>query len=233
MNQASVEAAFHLSPVITGTFGWDKNTLVFTPVGDYFDESTDYAIRLDPTLLSAEGEAVLRADYGWTFRTAAVKEPVAGFGYGSNMQVLNTAGRRAVQFEVYQTRAPVITFTLYALSQRQFLADFALGHEAYYWDDQSLISAEGLPRIGQWSEDPAQAIEVDYDWYTGLVHETHIPADVPPGFYLLELGSRRVNDQLLVDIRIDIFALRQARNGHRQFLAKRIEPRRTAASNSR
>ena len=195
MRHASVEAAFSITPTIAGTFSWKEETLIFTPHEGYLNESTDYTVSLAPTVQALDTEApVLHTAYTWSFRTAPL-EPVASFGYGPNAQVLSATGRRAVQFAVYQPRFPGVSLELYRLDPSQWLERYASGFTADWWDETPPFNTDDLTRVAQWSVALTQVVKNDYANY---VYETQLPADAPPGVYVLNLSAGRVNDQLLI-----------------------------------
>ncbi|MGQ9467058.1 MAG: Ig-like domain-containing protein [Anaerolineae bacterium] len=75
MDRASTEAAFSLHPLrqettIPGRFSWseDSKTMTFTPEG-LLDYNTTYVFRITQAARSRQGNAPLKADYQYSFRT--------------------------------------------------------------------------------------------------------------------------------------------------------------------
>jgi len=60
MDRASVEAAFHISPPVNGTFTWEGPVARFN-LDDYFEEATTYTYWLDTTARDADGIHLLEA----------------------------------------------------------------------------------------------------------------------------------------------------------------------------
>jgi hypothetical protein len=207
MNAESTEAAFRLTPALRGRFDWDDTTLIFTPERGYLSENAQYTVTLDTSARSAAGEAVLTEPYVSTFRTMQF-EMIASFGEGANLQVLDTAGRRALQFTLKQAQAELITFEMYQLDLPQFLERYAISFHGPYSSEKKPIRTTGLPLIRQWSLAGAPApLRTQTELY---VQEMAVPADVPPGLYVLNLNAGRVNDQLFVVLARSGLVVRQA-----------------------
>jgi hypothetical protein len=196
MDRASVEAALTIQPPIDGATSWEGDTLIFTPTDNYLKESTEYSVSVAPTIRSAEGAVVLHSEYRWSFHTTRWDD-VAQFGDGLRVQVLDATGRRAVQFMTLRPQYRSLTFELYRLSQKQFFANYAASVAALDNYTQASFDSTGLVLVRQWSEEPSHSITLDY-YSDAHVQETFIPADTPPGLYLLNLKAASVNDQLLV-----------------------------------
>ncbi len=201
VDPASVEAAFSITPATPGTLRWDDpRTLVFTPTGGFFAASTHYTVRLDSSVRLAGGRSGLAKSVGVTFVTEA-EHRLADFGIGSKAQVVDTQGRRGVQF-VYDGSAPTVvaTFTLRALQLDDFLAGAA--RTTSYWEiDAGTVEPppdlSADPIAARWEFDGAGVSRPanDYDSYR---LETTIPADVAPGLYALELTAGTGRDVLWV-----------------------------------
>jgi hypothetical protein len=206
MAHASTEAAFRLTPDVAGRFEWGEATLVFRPEQGFFDENTTYTVVVGAAALGADGAPVMASDYVWTFRTG-VAEPIATFGQGPNAQVLDADGRRAIQFLVYDRDAPFVTFELYRLTLEQFLDRYSSNFRGVVGYEEKPLSTRGLPLAASWQVDVASAApEGDGD----KLLETLLPADAPPGAYLLDLSASRVNDQLIVLLTRNTVMVKQA-----------------------
>jgi hypothetical protein len=110
MDRASVEAAFSLIPQTRGTFQWDGNILTFTPPTEW-EEGLHYVITLDTSLKTAPGEQPLHLPQQLSFTTLDENGEVS-FGYGPKFQVVDPAGRRAVQFSAWGVLIRPITARL-------------------------------------------------------------------------------------------------------------------------
>jgi Tol biopolymer transport system component len=67
MDEASVQARFHITPPVSGTFDWRGKTLVWRP-GAGLDSESRYTVSLAAGARSAQGRR-LRDDVTWTFST--------------------------------------------------------------------------------------------------------------------------------------------------------------------
>ncbi|MEW5987109.1 MAG: Ig-like domain-containing protein [Chloroflexota bacterium] len=205
MDETVTAAAFQLSPPVTGTVTWEETTLVFAPGIGYLAEETEYTVSISPAARGAEGEAILDEPFSWTFHTSHLSD-LADFGSGPNAQVVDVNGRRAVQFQLFQREPAAITFELYRLTLAQFLDRYASGFRgAAGWEENRPISTEGTPRVRRWT---VETVERPRDY--GNVQEVLIPADVPPGLYLLNLKAGHVNDQLILLLSQNTLTIKQA-----------------------
>ena len=73
MEPASAQAAFGISPVVSGTFSWSpaRDALTFTPDGAGFSGLTTYTVRLTNSAFSSVSSNALFALYELKFKTAA------------------------------------------------------------------------------------------------------------------------------------------------------------------
>jgi uncharacterized protein YfaS (alpha-2-macroglobulin family) len=204
MNQPAAEAAFTIVPAVEGTFDWTETTLTFR-TADAMAEYTTYTVTLSLEAVDADGNTILSRPYSWNFRTGQLTD-IADFGYGPNAQLLDTNGRRAVQFTLYQRHANAVTFELYRLSLTQFLDRYSSGFRGWNEWERPLISTEGTTLFKTWSG--GSGLNGD----NGFVSELIVPADVPPGLYILNLRAGHVNDQLLLVLTSYNVAVKQAEN---------------------
>ncbi len=206
MDPTSTEAAFQIEPPTAGSFSWDETTLTFSPDEGYLAENIDFTVTIADTALSASGEPVLNQTYIWQFSTKAL-EDVANFGYGPNAQVLDVNGRRAIQFQAYRRDNLQFRFELYQLTMPQFLDRYSSGFHGWIWsdeDDTSIDLADTTLRA-EWEMTSVTPLQ---EWSN--VQETSLPADVPPGLYVLNLVAGSVNDQLIVVVTENAVAVKQA-----------------------
>jgi uncharacterized protein YfaS (alpha-2-macroglobulin family) len=202
VDRASVEAAFHFQPETEGYFEWEDNTMVFRPRSGFMHENAAYTAILSATARAAAGGALLKADMTWVFFTGVLPD-VAVFGQGPKAQVIDVNGSRTIRFAVLEQASAPVTFELYRLSPEQFINRYAASGPGW----ATPLSTRGATLAHTWSEDVSQA---QLESYQGRLWETHVPADAPPGAYLLNMGTERVNDQLLLLITRHLIALRQA-----------------------
>lgn len=204
MDWDSVVAAFSITPTVAGQFEWEETTFIFRP-DKPLQPQTSYTVALAPSVRDKEGQPILPRPYTWTFQTG-VPLPVADFGWGPNAQVLDADGRRAVHFRVYGLVDTALTFELYRVSLPQFLDRYASGFRGVAGWEKRPISTEGTTRIRRW-EAPARN---QYQWEAP--GEVVIPADVPPGLYILnmEVPGTGLADQLFLILTRYVLTLKQA-----------------------
>ncbi|MCX7680669.1 MAG: Ig-like domain-containing protein [Anaerolineae bacterium] len=204
MDRAATEEAFIISPPVPGTFTWEETTLIFQPDQGYLEEFTSYTVIIATGARSSDGEQILQQPYTWSFQTGRL-EDVASFGWGPNAQVVDADGRRAIQFQIFQTQPATLTFELYRLSLEQFLDRYASGFRGVAGEERRPISTTGTILVKQWQVGTTR-LERKY----GNVQEVLIPADVPPGLYILNMIAGRLNDQLIVVLTRNVIAVKQA-----------------------
>jgi uncharacterized protein YfaS (alpha-2-macroglobulin family) len=206
MDPASTEAAFQIDPPTPGSFSWEETTLTFVPEAGYLAENVDFTVTIADTAVSADGEPVLNQNYTWQFSTKAL-EDVANFGYGPNAQVLDVNGRRAIQFQAFRRDNLQFNFELYQLTMPQFLDRYSSGFHGWIWSDQEDTSID-LADTALRAEWQMTSVTPLQEWSN--VQETSLPADVPPGLYVLNLVAGSVNDQLIVVVTENAIAVKQA-----------------------
>ncbi len=207
MNKAAAEAAFTIEPAIEGTFEWQETSLIFRPTGGFFAENSSYHVTLADTAVSADGDPVLKETIIWSFTVGRYNE-VANFGYGPNAQVLDVNGRRAVQYQVTTRTSQTIGFELYQLNLEQFLDRYASNFRNWWpWGNEgkTSINLADAPLVQSWQE---QTVVPATEWAN--VQEVIIPADVPPGLYILNLNVGRINDQLILVLTENSLAIKEA-----------------------
>lgn len=208
MDQAATEAAFAIEPAIDGAFEWRETTLIFHPTTGLLAENASYTVTLADTAVAADGEPILDEPQSWNFRTSRFQE-VANFGYGPNAQVLDVNGRRAIQYQVVSRGdQQTVGFELYQLDLEQFLDRYASNFKDYWpWGDESktTIDLTGFPLRQSWQEETGPSPN---EWAN--VQEVIIPADVPPGLYILNLTVGRLNDQLILVLTENTLAVKEA-----------------------
>jgi uncharacterized protein YfaS (alpha-2-macroglobulin family) len=204
MDEETTAAALEIVPDTVGTVAWRETTLIFRPEGDVLVENTPYTVTIGTAATGAEGESILDEPYTWSFRTSELQDLVS-FGQGPNAQVLDAAGRRAVQFQIYQVEPLPVTFELHELTLEQFLDRYASGFRGVAGWDMAPISTEGADLVKQWQ---VETLASEREWNN--VQEVIIPEDVSPGLYILNLVVGRVNDQLILVLTNNTLLVKEA-----------------------
>ena len=208
MDGASVEAAFSTNPEMSGAFQWKDNTLTFTPRYEW-EEGRHYVITLDTSLKTAQGEQPLRMPQRLTFTTLDENGEV-NFGYGPKFQVVDPAGRRAVQFSAWGTLIRPITLRLYAISLEQFLDRYTSGFRGVGPVEDKPIKTDDLTLLRTWPI-PVRAGEFT------------LPSDLQPGLYVATVDHPASGrDELIILFTHHTLVLKQA-DGHIAAWASRID----------
>ncbi len=192
-DRSSVEAALHISPTLAGTFEWQENTLRFIPKEGFSAEA--YQVTLEPSARALDGGPLLRKPLHWDFQVN-YQQAAVNFGYGPNIQVLDAAGPRRIQFSRWDTPSCPPTFVLYQLPPERLLADYTSSIKG-----PGSISIEGLSLVRKWTVE-------------GTDGEVALPADLPPGLYVLaSYGSTGHGDRLIVVLTHYTLLLKEASTG--------------------
>ncbi|MFQ6100107.1 MAG: Ig-like domain-containing protein [Anaerolineae bacterium] len=197
MERASVEAAFAITPTVAGSLRWENDSLLIFQPDDFFENGTSYHITLAASARTADGEAVLRRDYGWTFHARPVEGWVS-FGYGPNVQVVDADGQRTVQLEAKV--AQQIELRVYDLSLEQFLDRYCSAFRGIGPSEDRSVETADLPLITRWRQDPGRT-------------EVALPADLPPGLYVLEARYGTISDQLIIVLSRNALVVKQSSVG--------------------
>jgi hypothetical protein len=201
MDRASVERAFQISPPVDGDFLWQEDTLIFQPARGHLQGFTPYTVTLAPTLRDADGAAVLAQPLSWQFYTLDLHS-AADFGRGPKLQVLDANGRRAIQYRSFATEPISVTFGLHSLDQA--------GARLALLGDSPALAA--LPQVAEWTAvtNPREPQDGYMPGYYLNPQETSLPADLPPGPYLLSLDADGFHDELLLFLSRHTLAVKQA-----------------------
>lgn len=212
MDHASTEAAFSLKNAdtrqsVAGTFRWQENTLIFESQSD-LEAYTNYAVSLEPTAADTSGSLILEQPFAWDFspRSYPYSASSASFGsYGPNAQVLDAEGRRAVQFLAQDLSQ--VTFELYRLNLEQFLDRYSSGFRGVAGSQYKPVRYDDAPLQTTWQQDVSRGGM----GYSEAIFETFIPAETPPGFYILNLDAGEgVTSQLILVLTRNTLAVKQA-----------------------
>ncbi|HTP07243.1 MAG TPA: MG2 domain-containing protein, partial [Anaerolineae bacterium] len=172
MDHASVEAAFSTNPESRGQFYWQDNTLTFKPLTDWA-EGTHYVITFETSLKTAKGEQPLEVPRYFYFTTVDESGEVS-FGYGPKFQVVDPAGRRAVQFLAWGNLVRPATVRLYSIGLEQFLDRYTSGFRSVGPSEDKPIKVDDLKLLRTWQVPVHPA-------------EFTLPSDLTPGLYVLTL----------------------------------------------
>lgn len=195
MDTATVEAAFNISPEVSGTFTWRENKLIFTPDQGYFEFDQTYSYWIDIDAQSNDGFAILSEPAAYTFKTAAYGT-VADFGDGVNVQVLDADGRRAIQYRARFSSSIPLQAALYRFDETDFIDLFLAEYDPEWWQETGLFELpSGIQPAYRWA---TETVPARSDW--NHLQELIVPDDVPAGLYVLEIGSGNRKDHLLLTI---------------------------------
>jgi alpha-2-macroglobulin len=209
VNPVSAKAAFHITPDIPGQVFWSADTLTlsFQPDDGALQSLSAYTVTLETSITDSQGVPFLRAPFSYAFETGQFYQAQVSFGMGPNAQVLDSAGRRAVQFVgTSKESLPPVTFELYRLNLEQFLERYSSSFRGVAGMKKMPVSTAGAALVNQWQT----ALTTTPNAYGMRVSETLIPADVPPGLYILKLTTANTNDYLLLALTRHTLALKQS-----------------------
>ena len=192
-DRESVEAAFHITPTLAGTFDWQGNTLRFIPQEGLSAEA--YQVSLEPSARASDGSPLLRRPLRWDFQVN-FQQAAVNFGYGPNIQIVDASGPRRIQYSRWDTSSCPLTFVLYQLTPERLLADYTSAIK-----EAKPLSIEGLPLVREWTGGDS-------------ANEVALPADLPPGLYVLaSQGSTGHGDRLIVVLTHYALILKEASTG--------------------
>jgi hypothetical protein len=184
VDRASAEAAFEMVPPVEGSFTWNENTLVFQPAlplqGDGWNRSA-YTVRLSPVLKTQHGRVILRNEIeiacyvdGMSFKS--------GFGErGPNIQVVDSLGPRVIQFQSAEEEKFI--FSLYRFDLATFITRYRDYFTIHVDLQKGTIPTTDGELTAQWTwlrEEMNPRADVP---------ELYLPADVPPGLYVLDMQN--------------------------------------------
>jgi uncharacterized protein YfaS (alpha-2-macroglobulin family) len=205
MNRASVEAALTISPPTEGDLVWSDGdrTVEFRPDPAWVPDA-DYEITLSGVARTQDGIQSLGEERTFAFATAVAE---IRFGEGPNVQVMGTGGARA--FQVVARGADVADFRLHVITPTQFLDLYNSGFQGVEPEVSEILDTQSLTPTAEWRETLEPLGEHDDgDWQPA---QAHIPAEVPPGIYLLSADPpSEVQGQLLVVLTGHGLALKRA-----------------------
>lgn len=214
MDARSVAASLSISPTTPGELLWseDGRQATFQPQPGWHS-GAEYEVTLADTARTADGGQSLGQERTWRFATAPVE---VGFGQGPNVQVVDAAGPGA--FQVVLRGADVADFRLYPITRTQFLELYSSGFRGIGPQEPVMIPTAGLTPTVEWREVMAPLDEgINLGRWSPA--EGHLPAGLPPGFYVLSgdpdgvQAAAGYNDQLLVVLTRHALVLKRALAG--------------------
>lgn len=173
MNQEVIQNSLQISPATTLRLEWTENVLTISPLSGTWAENSHYELHLPAGVSTADGLTQLQNDYHLIFTTSTM--PVwADFGSGYAVQAILGDGKRTVQFRTLGQIKTTVTFDLYPVSAEEWV-------RRYQANDQT---GQGLTSVAHWQMEtiPTQNASLN-------PQETTVPADVPTGFYLLQMSE--------------------------------------------
>jgi alpha-2-macroglobulin len=203
VDHASAEQAFQVSPAIAGHFSWeqgkDGDILNFSP-DRLFESGTNYHFSIQPSVRDPQGGKMIVTPVEAAFNTDSYFEyySYASFGYGADIQIINSKGWRYLQYGGYNNATA--HFELYGYGLNDFTRLYANQHgQRKDFTSSALmpIPAEGEKAVASWWQTPKAIPLAGSD--NNNVLETSIPADVPAGLYVLNMSvDGMLYDQLFV-----------------------------------
>jgi uncharacterized protein YfaS (alpha-2-macroglobulin family) len=210
VDHASAEAAFDVSPDIGGDFVWTDSgtgeTMEYR-LDRLLDQGETYTLTVAPPLRGVDGRNLLVDPVVRIFRTNPYYEwnisPL--FGIGSDVQVVDAAGGRKIQFGL--PRRASVEFELYPYR----IDPFVRLYTGKYGDNGLRFSTDLLP-VSEIDASPLAAWSyTDTEDSESPVHETVIPDTVKPGLYVMNLMFQgRLYDQLLVALSRNMLVVKQS-----------------------
>lgn len=203
MDEASVQAAFTITPPMDGEITGQGTRFTFQPADGHLNGYTNYTIAIQPSVRDADGNVVFSQPYTWSFATSELYT-AADFGIGAEVQVVDANGRRAIQYRSYETEPITVTFSLYDLTMTQ--AQQTLQNNGPVIAD--------LPQVITWT-----AVTVPQPFSSdnrgGYVNpqEAIIPGGASPGPYILALdanGRTPYHDELLLFLTQNTLVVKRA-----------------------
>ncbi len=190
MNQETVAAALHITPTLTGDITWQGNEMVFQPTSR-LQADTTYRVTLDTTATDADGYPIQHSPTTWQFTTGPAQQLV-GFGTGNHNQMMDTRGRRAVQFSFPYDQEPLpVSFDLYQLSLEQWQAGSA-GQYLQSWNEAATPRSENYVHV----------------------QETFLPDHLAAGIYRLDISTAgQIEDHLFLFLSDNVILVKQDDNG--------------------
>jgi uncharacterized protein YfaS (alpha-2-macroglobulin family) len=171
-----------LAVPVDGAWNWDPqnaNVLVFKPY-DELPASTTLTVTLASGARGLDGAALAGA-YSWSFTTGA-SQRYMGWGQGPNVQVLDVAGLRRIDY--YSQGIPRVRARLYAVTPQRWVQLYAESYQGLdYWGERSKeIDTSGLQQV------------MDLMYFTntdqyGYRSSLQLPAGTAPGLYVLKLSA--------------------------------------------
>ena len=202
VDPATTADALSITPSVSGEITWaDETALLFMPDGGAWQPDTAYEIAVGTSATDADGRPILGQPATHRFTTGEERH-LADWGIGPQTQVLDADGRRAVQFQANVKQPLTLDFDLLPLDQTGFLNRIVGDVVTGWYSSADPIADDGMSPVASWTE---QTTPGDPDNW-GNPQETLIPADAPPGLYLLRLNGPTPANLLLALSRMTLVA---------------------------
>jgi uncharacterized protein YfaS (alpha-2-macroglobulin family) len=196
MDRAKTEAAFSIEPPLSGYLSWQDGdrAVTFRANAPYWGDVT---LTIGTGARDAAGHKVLNRPYQVTLKASLAQLGYYGrqtnlpvFGvYGLRFQAVDADGRRAIQ--INNSGKDSLQLGLTPLSIEDFARRYrALLDKNSTYTLSNLEAFQDLRPVRTWAGAASTA---------GL-EEVIIPADVPPGLYVLSMASKNLTDYLFVTI---------------------------------
>ncbi len=203
VDPATTADALSISPRVSGEITWaDERTLLFTPEDGAWRPETVYDIAIGTGATDADGRPILGRPATHRFTTGEARH-LADWGIGPQTQVLDADGRRAVQFQANVKDPLTLNFDLLPLDQTGFLNRIVGDVTSGWYESADPIADDGLLPIASWTT--TTIVHTNPDMW-GNPQETLLPADAPPGLYLLRLNGPFPSNLLLALSRMTLVA---------------------------
>ena len=202
VDPATTADALSILPRISGAITWaNEHALLFTPEDGAWQPDTAYEIAVGTGATDADGRPILGQPATHRFATGEERH-LADWGIGPQTQVLDADGRRAVQFQANVKQPLTLNFDLLPLDQTGFLNRIVGDVTSGWFEAADPIADDGLSPVASWT---GQTTPGHPDLW-GNPQETLIPADAPPGLYLLRLNGPTPANLLLALSRMTLVA---------------------------
>ncbi|MBK9053908.1 MAG: hypothetical protein IPL78_24255 [Chloroflexi bacterium] len=185
----SATVQLETNPGIEGEWSWpDAKTLVITPRNDCFPGGQDYDVIVKAGVMNKAGETVIAEDTYFRFATADYADLIH-FGWGADVDTVQASGDRHLPFALYRAASMPLQANIYQLTPEQFF-DLTESIRYTFYPSQRVRTGY-LTKLQSW-ELTVNPPTTPYFELRDLV----LPADLLPGFYLVELTAATITRQL-------------------------------------
>ncbi len=210
IDHASAEKAFSLTPSVPGTFSWEKGSqnrdILVYKIGQFLQPSTDYIVRLNPTILDTHGQSAMALPFTEKVWVSDFNYTFPAFGAeGNNIQVLDAQGQRRLQYAPGKEQA---TFSAYRFD----LTDFIELYPPHRFHSSPGIRDIPIPAKSKSASVWSNSLERDIG-NGQKITETTLPSDLEPGLYIVNMSVGKIlHDQMFVVLTRNTLVVKD--NGH-------------------